>query len=163
MDRSEVVSLLQAKATELLGAELTAGDAFEHVTHLCRELEGIERLDEVADRSQLLGAQAILHRHACRQENDGDVPRPGIRRHPLGNVQPVDARHHHVQEDERRPLPPDLVESCGPVLRLEHNQSKRLVEHRRHDMDGGLAHERRDLPHFTKKMDSAAEPSRRGG
>ena len=45
-----------------------------------------------------------------------------VRRQLLGDVPAVDAGHHHVEEHERRTLPPDRLERLGAVRRLGHRE-----------------------------------------
>jgi hypothetical protein len=79
------------------------------------ELEGVERLDDVVVRAggepdDLVGRQAL-----GRQHDDRHGGRVRVGTQLPAQLDAVDARHHHVEQDQVGHLPGDLLLGVGAV------------------------------------------------
>src|SRR3954447_21723814 len=96
------------------GAHL--GVAAQCRPHPRNQLEGVERFDDVVVGT---GGESdhLVHRQALRrQHDDGQARGERIGAQPPGQLDPVDARHHHVDQREVRQLPADDFQGLLPVM-----------------------------------------------
>ena len=80
---------------------------------------GSNGLYEVADAAELRAAPPVGRLCASGEEDDGDVPRSLVLGELAGDAPPVEAGHHHVEEDQVRLLVASELEGGLAVVGLE--------------------------------------------
>ena len=75
---------------------------------------------------------------ACREKDDWNASRPLVFEELFRDPPPVEARHHHVEEDHVRSLVARLVHSGRAVRSLDHAHAFRLEIHAAEQTNRGL-------------------------
>ena len=100
---------------ELVGRLCTA--AAQHGLHTGNELHHAEGLDKVIVRAEVKPPDAVILCALGRRHDDWDIGKLRIRAHPAQQLQPVDARKHHVEHNELRALRAQRLPKARAVLK----------------------------------------------
>ena len=104
---------------------LAALEPGQHALDHAADLDRVEGLDDVADAADLLAELPVLEPDPRRQENDRDIAGRLVSGQTAGDLPAVDARHHHVEQDQVWPLLARELDPVRSVLRLEHFHARR--------------------------------------
>ena len=100
----------------LLG-RLIPGQDFFHPQH---QLAGTERLGQVIVGPKFEAQHSVDLGGLGRDHDDGNAGRDGILAQLLANLESVNLRQHHIQDNEDGGLGPGLFEGLKPVHRRGH-------------------------------------------
>ena len=87
----------------------------DELLHTQSQHLNVERFGQIVVGTQLQSFYAADVGGACCQQNYRDVRQSDISLHPAAELKTIDARHHHVADDEVYPLALQYVECSSSV------------------------------------------------
>ena len=122
--QEDVLGLILERAPADL---LPAHEEIAEHAHLRAQDLRVDRLEQVVHGALLVALEHVCGLAAQRgDEDDGDVARLLALLDQLGGLQPVEARHLHVEEDHREGLPQEMQERLFAGARLDQAHLQRL-------------------------------------